>query len=735
MSEKRLDIHGMHCASCVNRVESALSEVPGVRNVRVNLATEQAALELDDEAGHLHDRLIDAVRQAGYEAEEADPRATTETEERQGREKQAWLIRLVTAAIGLAIILLAEHVLVLGPLQPWVLVAVATALQAYVGWPYYVGAFGRLRHLSANMDTLVALGTTAAYASGLWHVIAGWLGRGTSLSMTFMDSAMILTFISLGKYLEVRMKGRASAAVRELMSLSPNEAHVLREGETVDVDVEEVDIGETILVRPGDSVPLDGVVIDGSSQIDQSWLTGESRLVEVAKDDEVLAGSINGNGSLRVQVTRAASGSTLAKVAELIRKTQESKARSQQLADRVVAWFVPVVLGVAAITLAAWLLLAADSAIGVACAVAVLIVACPCAMGLATPTAIMVASGRAAGQGILIKNAQAIEDAADVDTVILDKTGTITHGEFSITEVAPAANIDRAELIATAAGAEMHSAHPLAKAVVDYANSHNGSAGGPSINVSDLQTSSHGGVIATSDAGRILVGNRRLFEVEQIPVPNEFVDLARDDEHATGLLVARDGRFLGAMVASDAIAEGSAEAVRKLRDLGMRVVMLTGDHRRVAESVAKEVGIDEVIAEVRPDEKHSRVEALRRQGRTVAMVGDGINDGPALAAADLGIAIGSGADVAMETADVVLVKQDLLGVVHTLKLSRLSLRTIKHNLGWAFLYNILLIPLATGLFIPLVGWRLPPALAAAAMALSSVSVVSNSLLLLRRRLD
>jgi Cu+-exporting ATPase len=608
--------------------------------------------------------------------------------------------------------------------------AIATVLQGYVGWPYYIGAWRRLVHFSSNMDTLVAIGTTAAYISGAVHVSDLLAGRHSHLPMSFMDSTMILAFITLGKFLETKTKGRAAGAIRALLQLTPPTATVLRDGLPQQVPIASVRVGETALVKPGERIPIDGKVIEGRSQIDQSWLTGESLPIERSLGDDVLAGSINGQGSLQIRVTKVSGKTALAQVIDLVRRAQESRADVERLADVVVAWFVPIVLMVALVAFAAWMLTGASST-AVACAVAVLIVACPCALGLATPTAVMVASGRAASRGILIKNAQALETAAKIDTVVLDKTGTITRGKFEIISVVAAEGVDRDELLEIAAAAQSHSSHPLATAVVEYQRQHRRATLGSFISVSDLATVPGAGVVAQSNRGEILIGNRRLMAERHIPLPDSLESALSRVEHsrATPLVVAIGGKAWGVLSAEDTIADGAREAVAELRKIVPHVVMLTGDHRASADAVAREVGIEEVIAGVKPDEKHAEIERLLASGRKVAMVGDGINDAPALAAADLGIAIGSGADVAIESADVVLVKRELLGVVRVLLLSRATLRTIKQNLAWAFVYNVVLIPLATGMFLPLWNLALPPIAAAAAMALSSVSVVSNSLLL------
>lgn len=730
-----LDVEGMHCASCVSRVEGALQKLPGVAEVRVSLATEQASLDLEGEVDT--GRLIDAVHDAGYEARVLEDASSDESSARQQREAIGWRNRLIIAAAGFGVILLLMWLPVPGVLRPWLLLGIATGLQTYVAWPYYVGTWRRLVHFSSNMDTLVALGTTAAYVSGVVHVVGTALGTDLLLPMTFMDSAMILTFITLGKFLEVKTKGRAASAIRSLLQLTPPQATVLEGGEPAAVPVDQVQPGDTVLVRPGERVPVDGEVVDGRSQLDQSWLTGESMPVECGPGDEVLAASINGQGSLKVKVTKVSGETALSQVIALVRRAQESKAAVQRLADRVVAWFVPAVIFIALATLVAWMLVPGGWTTAISCAVAVLIVACPCALGLATPTAVMVASGRAAGRGILVKNAQALETAAHVDTIVLDKTGTVTRGKFEISQAIAAEGVQQRELVSVAAAAEQLSSHPLAAAVVEYADGFRENGKPPE--VSDLETIEGVGVAVQSDRGRILIGNRRLVEQNGVTLSDELQgELERlEKSRATPLLVALEERTLGILAAEDTIAEGSREAIGELKRLGPRVVMLTGDHQAAAEAVAREVGIDveDVIAGVHPDQKHDEIKRLQNQGQKVAMVGDGINDAPALAAADLGIAIGSGADVAIESADVVLTSGDLRGVVRVVRLSRATLRTIKQNLGWAFLYNILLIPLAAGVLIPAFDVTIPPVAAAAAMALSSVSVVGNSLLLRIRRMD
>jgi heavy metal translocating P-type ATPase len=546
-----------------------------------------------------------------------------------------------------------------------------------------------------------------------------------------MDAGMILVFITLGKYLESRAKGRASAAIRKLLDLAPPEAVVERGGQLVTVRPEDVAVGETIVVRPGAKVPLDAEITSGSSSLDESWLTGESLPVDKAVGAEILAGTINGQGALKGRVVRPAGRTSLAQVVELVRRAQESKTEIQRLADRVVAWFVPMVLVLAAITLVVWGTAAGDWLGGLSAMVAVLVVACPCALGLATPTAVLVSSGRGAEMGVLIKEAHALEIAGRVTTVVLDKTGTITSGKPQVTHILAAAGVTPDRLLATAAAAEQLSQHPLAAPIVAAARKEKLQL--PS--AVDLEVVPGRGIRVRSQGDTIWVGNEQLMaDAGTSPGVHAAQIKSLRAAGQTPLAVAIGKQYLGIVVVADVISPHSREAVDQLKGLNVNVWLLSGDHRMIAERVARETGIEKVKAEVLPQDKQALVAQLRSQGEIVAMVGDGINDAPALAAADLGVAMGSGSDVAIEAADIVITGDDLRAVPRTLKLSRATLRTIKQNLGWAFVYNLVLIPLAAGVFVPIAGVQLPSVAAAAAMALSSVSVVSNSLLLRVRKL-
>jgi Cu+-exporting ATPase len=723
-AELLLDIDGMHCASCVGNIERAVTKLPGVTNARVNLATEQAAVAFEP-ARTSAEAVVAAIERAGYGAHVRSAEIA-DIEDRPAAELAAWSKRLSIGGwlVGSLIVLhFAPH--------DWTWVSalqavLATVTQFYVGWPFLYGAWRRLHSLSANMDTLVALGTLAAYGSGIAAYLQGLHG------MYFMDAGMILVFITLGKYLEARSKRSASSAIRKLVDLAPQRATVIRGEQHVEVPIAEVSVGETIVVQPGDRVPLDAKVVSGNSSLDESWLTGESLPVEKGPGDEILAGTINAAAALVAHVTRSAGSTALAQVVDLVRRAQESKTDVQRLADRVVGWFVPVVLLIAAATLLAWGLIADDWPMGVGAMVAVLVVACPCALGLATPTAILVASGRAAEMGVLVKQAHALELAGQVDVVVLDKTGTITIGKPQLTQVLPVGNVTSDELLAKAAAAERLSGHPLAATIVRAAEER-----GLAIpQAGELTVIPGQGVrVRVGEQTTILIGNERLLDAEHVSLGDALSPAQIRAVGQTPLLVAENGRFMGILAVADKLAEHSRDAVAQLKAKGIEVLMVTGDHHTTAAAIAREAGIEDLRADVLPGGKQEIVAELQGQRHVVAMVGDGINDAPALAAADLGVAIGSGSDIAIEAADVVIVRSDLRSIGRTIELSRATLRTIRQNLGWAFGYNLVLIPLAAGALVPLAGIHLPPVAAAAAMALSSVSVVGNSLLLRTKRLN
>ncbi len=724
-----LEVEGMHCASCVGRVESALKSLPGVFDAEVNLALEQAAVRYDPGAVRPA-QLVERLRGEGYGARARASAGSTDLAARRAAEVAQWRRRLVVGIALLLPLMLVDAFTSLSiNTRHFLQFLWATPIQAYLGWPFLSAAWRRLLGGGANMDTLVALGTGTAYLAGLWGL---WAHLG---GMYFMDGAMILTFVTLGRYLEARAKGQASQAIAGLVELSPPEATLLREGQPVRMPVSEVRPGDRLLVRPGARLPLDGRIVSGFGTIDESWLTGESLPAEKSPGDEVFAGTLNGNGALTVEVLRPVAESALSRVVELVQQAQQSKAPVQRLADRVVAVFVPVVLALAVSALLAWGLVGHDWHAGISALVAVLVVACPCALGLATPTAVLVASGQGARHGILVKNARALETGALLTDVVLDKTGTVTEGRPQLTCTLPAAGVTAAELLSAAAAAEQLSQHPISRAVVRAAQRQKLEfEPATSLNVVSGQ-----GIEARHASGLLRVGHEGLFASAGIDCSAwapHLQSLRGDGE--TPLLVARDQTLLGLVAVADVVAPESPEAIAQMRSLGLEVHLLTGDRHATAEAVAARVGIDskQVLAEVRPDEKAEAVRQLRAAGKQVAMVGDGINDAAALVEADLGVALGTGADVAIEAADVVLAGRDLGGVVRAFRLARATLSVIRQNLIWAFVYNLVLLPVAAGVLVPLLGddYRLPPAAAAAAMAASSVSVVANSLRLNRLNL-
>ncbi|MBX6377431.1 MAG: copper-translocating P-type ATPase [Clostridia bacterium] len=727
----RLAVTGMTCASCANRIEGKLRRLPGVLSASVNLATGSAMVEFLPGSVAPRD-LIAAVRSLGYDAEvvREDEERDVEREAR-AREIRHWRNHFILAAVLSAPLLAAMvgHALmveggVLGLLQNgWVQLVLATPVQFVAGWTFYKDSYYNLRNRNANMSVLVALGTSAAYFYSLAAVLAG--RRLGIQGLYFEVSAILIALVLLGKLLEALAKGRASEAIRKLMGLQAKTARVVRDGREVDVPVEEVVVGDEVIVRPGERIPVDGVVLEGRSAVDESMLTGESLPVEKNPGDEVIGATVNGTGVLRLRAARVGRDTALARIVRVVEEAQASKAPIQRLADVVSNIFVPAVVGVAALTFVLWFFLAGDVTAALLAAVAVLVIACPCALGLATPTAVMVGTGRGAEKGILFKGGEHLEAAGRLRAIVLDKTGTITVGKPSLTDLVPAADWHDGEdaLLRLVGAAERRSEHPLAAAVVAAAVERLGGLPEPE----SFQAVPGHGVEARVDGRQVLVGNRRLLERHGVDGADLVAVVARlESEGKTAMRVAVDGRAAGVVAVADTVKPESVEAIAALRAMGVEVWMLTGDNRRTAEAIARQVGIDpdRVLAEVLPEDKAAQVRRLQERGLTVGMVGDGINDAPALATADVGFAIGTGTDVAIETAGVTLMRGDLRGVPAAIDLSRATLRKIHQNLFWALVYNVLGIPVAAlGL--------LNPVIAGAAMALSSVSVTTNSTLLKR----
>jgi P-type Cu+ transporter len=739
-----LPITGMTCANCAGTVERTLRKTSGVSEASVSYASERATVRFDPAAVSA-DELVRAVERAGYGAILVEESGIEEAEEHARADELSVQRRTFTVGVAFALPLfllsMARDFSVIGmwshaPWVNWLMFALATPVQLYVGWGFYEGAWKSLRNGAANMDVLVALGSTVAYVYSIVVTVALTLGvTGVGEHVYFETAALIITLIKLGKLLEVRAKGETSQAIRELMDLRPATARVVRDGVEREISLDEVVVGDVLVVRPGERVPVDGRVLDGRSTLDESMLTGESMPVEKGPGDEVIGATINKTGSFRFEARKVGADTALAQVVRLVRQAQASKAPIQALADRISAIFVPVVVVIAVGTfLVWWLWVGAGVTPALIRMVAVLVIACPCALGLATPTAVMVGTGRAARMGILFRSSEALQRARDVRVVVLDKTGTITTGEPAVREVVAA---EAGPLLRLAASAELRSEHPLGEAIVREARVRRLELAEP-----DRFESVPGrGVEAEIEGRRVLVGTAAYLEDHGVATVERAAEADRIAEGgATPVWVAVDGEVRGLIGVADAVKEGSAEAVATLRAQGLRVVMLTGDQRRVAARIADEVGIDEVVAEVLPDWKAAEVARLSdaSEGR-VAMVGDGINDAPALARADVGMALGTGTDVAMETADVTLMRGDLRSVPEALALSRATMRSIEQNLFWAFFYNVALIPVAAGAlygltFLPMMLRSLHPILAAVAMALSSVTVVLNSLRLRRARI-
>ncbi len=750
-----LPITGMTCANCAATIERTLqSRVPGVVSAAVNFATEKAVVEIVAGAADWRE-LAAAVEAAGYGVVEAPPGEMEDAEAAARRAeildqtRKFWTgvafalpLFLLSLAGGLGLLGAASHAVWLD----WLMFAMATPVQFYVGWDYYRGGWKSLRNGSANMDVLVAMGSSVAYVYSVVVSVALSLGLGSLGTHVYFDTAaLIITLIKLGKLLEAKAKGETSAAIRELMGLRPKTARIVRDGAEVDVPVEDVVVGDLVLVRPGERVPVDGAVVEGRSAVDESMLTGESMPVEKAPGDEVVGATINKEGALRFRATKVGAETALARIVRLVQEAQGSKAPIQRLADQVSAVFVPTVIGIALVTFLVWWLgVGAGFTPALIRLVAVLVIACPCALGLATPTAVMVGTGKGAKMGVLFRSASALERAHRLRTIVLDKTGTVTSGRPAVHEVlarVPAAvsggSTEEAEgwLLRLAASAERRSEHPLAEAVVREAQARGFALAEPEA----FSAVPGRGVAASVEGHDVVIGTRRLLDERGISADALAGEASRMEAGArTPLWVAVDGDAVGLLAVADAVKEGSREAVAELHARGLRVVMLTGDNRHTAAAIAREVGIDEVRAEVLPDQKAGVVKQLQEGGELVAMVGDGINDAPALVQADVGIAIGTGTDVAMEAADVTLMRGDLRSVPQALALSAATMRSIEQNLFWAFFYNVILIPVAAGALYPLASLpmflrELDPILAALAMASSSVTVVGNSLRLRRVR--
>ncbi len=747
-----INISGMSCASCVGRVERFLAKEKGVLEATVILATEQARVSYVAGMVSVAD-LHRVVQDSGYEVlvAEDETRVDGEAEagegegalERLRRGERTKLRNQATVAVLLGALALWGSMDWIAWLwspeflqEPYVLLGLAIPVQFWAGWGFYRGAWATATHFTADMNTLIAVGTSAAFFYSLALTIRPEVLSGSEAEVVYYyDTAMIIIgLILLGRYLDARAKGQTSAAIKRLMGLRAKTARIERNGEEIEVAIEDVALGDVVVIRPGEKAPVDGVVVAGASAVDESMVTGESIPVEKTVGDTVIGATINTTGSLRVRAMRVGKDSVLARIIRLVEEAQTTKAPVQKMADWVAARFVPVVIGIAIATFLVWYFVGPEPVIthAIVSFVAVLVIACPCALGLATPTAIMVGTGKGAEAGILIRNGEALETAGKVDVLVIDKTGTITRGTPELTDVMALNGHDEGELLRLAGGAEGDSEHPIARAIVREVE-------GRGIEIprsGSFRSITGGGVRAQVGEREVVIGTAGLLLEDGMKVKaaeeraNALAALGK-----TPMYVAIDGKLAGVLAVADTLKPESREAISRIHEMGLRVIMLTGDNRRTGEAIAGEVGIDEVRAEVRPEDKAAIIRDLQAEGNVVAMAGDGINDAPALAQADLGVAMGNGTDIAMESAGITLVRGDLRGVIAAINLSKRTMRTVKQNLFWAFAYNTLLIPLAAGVLFPPFGIQLNPVFAAGAMALSSLSVVGNSLRLRRYRLD
>jgi Cu+-exporting ATPase len=743
MTRDRLQLSGMSCAACARSIESALQGVPGVATASVNFGTEQATVDYDAAQTTLAD-LQKAVAAAGYQAApaqefgtddpDADPQAQAQAAQQRQLRHRLWLGGAVSGVLVIGSIpaMTGLHIPWMPGWfhNPWVQWVLTTPVMVWCGQSFFSGAWKAARRHGADMNTLVALGTGTAYIYSVFATLFPGVLRSQGLQpdVYFEAASVIITLILLGRYLENRARGQTSAAIRKLMGLQAKTARVMRDGQEQDIPIQSVQVGDTVIVRPGEKIPVDGEVISGQSTVDEAMVTGESIPVTKTAGDEVIGATLNKTGSFRFQATRVGKETTLAQIVKLVQEAQASKAPIQKLADQVTGWFVPVVMAIALVSFMAWFNITGNPLLALVSLVSVLIIACPCALGLATPTSIMVGTGKGAENGILIKGADSLELAHGLDTIVLDKTGTLTQGQPTVTDFAPNGTDGQSRpLLRLVAALENNSEHPLAAAIVQYAQAQ-GLAATDWPPVTDFEAMAGRGVQGWVSDRWVQVGTQRWFDSLDLDTsPWQAQRHTWEATAKTTALIAVDGRVEGILAIADTLKPSSAKVVQALHRMGLEVVMLTGDNRPTAEAIAQQVGIERVFAEVRPDQKSDQIKALQSEGKGVAMVGDGINDAPALAQADVGIAIGTGTDVAIAASDITLISGDLQGIVTAIQLSHATLHNIRQNLFFAFIYNVLGIPIAAGVLYPLLGWLLNPIIAGAAMAFSSVSVVTNAL--------
>jgi len=735
-----LPISGMTCAACVRAVERAIGKLEGINEVSVNLATEKAKIVYDSSKVRIS-QIKDAVSKAGYKALdiETGQQADYEKKDREKEVKTLWNKFLFSIIFTVPLLYIAMGPMIGLPLPDIIsphmhplnfgLAQLILVIPSFIaGYKFYTVGFSRLIRREPNMDSLIAVGTSAAFIYGIYAIIQIMNGKKEyAHDMYFESAGVIISLILLGKFLESVTKGRTSEAIKKLMGLAPKTAIVIHDGKEMVIPIEEVEVGDIILVKPGEKIPVDGEVIEGRTSIDESMLTGESIPVEKNPGDTVIGASINKNGTIKFKATKVGKDTTLAQIIKLVEDAQGSKAPIAKMADIIAGYFVPVVMAIAVISGLAWFISGQSVIFSLTIFISVLVIACPCALGLATPTAIMVGTGKGAEYGVLIKSGEALETAHKIKTVVFDKTGTITEGKPVVTDIITTGSVDLKELLRLSASAEKGSEHPLGEAIVNEAKAKNLEL----LNVDSFEAIPGHGIEVAIEGKKMLLGNKKLMDDRKIEISlqNESDKLA--EEGKTPMYVAIDNQLAGIIAVADVMKPGSKRAIEALHNMGIEVAMITGDNKRTAEAIARQAGIDRVLAEVLPQDKANEIKKLQAEGKKVAMVGDGINDAPALAQADIGIAIGSGTDVAMESADIVLMRSDLMDVPTAIQLSKRTIRNIKQNLFWAFAYNSAGIPIAAGLLYLMGGPLLNPMIAAAAMAFSSVSVLTNALRLKR----
>ena len=741
MDTTTLKLRGMSCASCATSIESAIRAVPGVSDSSVNFGVEQATVTYDPQKTDIED-IQRAVEEAGYSAFPLQPEMVTGDEDAErvarSRESRDLQRKVVTGGVISILLVLGSLSAMTGiklPLipawlsNPWFQMGLTAPVQFWCGYSFYINTWKSFKRHAATMDTLIALGTSAAYFYSVFATVFPQflINQGLMPEVYYETAAIVITLILLGRLFENRARGQTSEAIRALIGLQARDAQIIRNGQEIAVPIQDVQINDVVVVRPGEKVPVDGEIIDGSSTLDESMVTGESVPVKKQAGDEVIGATLNKTGSFRFRATRVGKDTFLAQIVKLVQQAQGSKAPIQRLADQVTGWFVPVVIAIAILTFIIWYNVMGNVTLALVTTVGVLIIACPCALGLATPTSVMVGTGKGAEHGILIKGAESLELAHQIQTIVLDKTGTLTQGKPTVTDfitVEGTADRNEQHLLQLAASVEHHSEHPLAEAVVRYAQSQEIELA----EVKEFEAVAGSGVQGTVSDHFLQIGTRLWMQELGIDTQALQPDKERlESLGKTAVLLAIDGKLQAVMGIADALKPSSKNVVQALQHLGLEVVMLTGDNRQTAEAIAREVGIDTVIAEVRPDQKVAQISKLQSAGRIVAMVGDGINDAPALAQADVGIAIGTGTDVAIAASDITLISGDLQGIVTAIQLSRATIRNIRQNLFFAFIYNVVGIPIAAGILFPFFGWLLNPIIAGGAMAFSSVSVVTNAL--------